>query len=90
VAASGGILAGLEGEFTDLDGYYAAALARKPAINNMMLVGHNTVRSLVMGDNKGIPSDVEMQQMQQHVSHALEQGACGFLQRTDLPPGPLQ
>ena len=31
VAASGGILAGLEGEFTDLNGYYAAALARNPA-----------------------------------------------------------
>lgn len=87
VAASGGILAGLEGEFTDLDGYYAAALARKPAINNMMLVGHNTVRSLVMGDNKGIPSDSEMQQMQQHVSHALEQGACGFSSGLIYRPG---
>lgn len=52
VAANGGILAGLEGEFTDLNGYYAAALARNPAINNMMLVGHNTVRSLVMGESK--------------------------------------
>ena len=87
MAASGGILAGLEGEFTDLDGYYAAALARKPAINNMMLVGHNTVRSLVMGDNKGIPSDVEMQQMQQHVSRALEQGACGFSSGLIYRPG---
>src|SRR5215468_10091458 len=32
VAASGGILAGLTGEFTDLSGYFKAALARKPAI----------------------------------------------------------
>ena len=38
VAASGGILAGLEGEITDLDGDYAAALARQPAINNICLL----------------------------------------------------
>lgn len=87
VAASGGILAGLEGEFTDLDGYYAAALARKPAINNMMLVGHNTVRSLVMGDSKSVPSDLQMAEMQNHVTHALEQGACGFSSGLIYRPG---
>ena len=42
VAASGGILAGVEGQFTDLEGYFTAVLDRSPAINNMMLVGHNT------------------------------------------------
>ncbi|MAI10179.1 MAG: D-aminoacylase [Rhodospirillaceae bacterium] len=87
VAASGGILAGLEGEFTDLDGYYAAALSRQPAINNMMLVGHNTVRSLVMGDSKSAPSDLQLQEMQRHVTHAIEQGACGFSSGLIYRPG---
>ena len=87
VAASGGILAGLEGEFTDLDGYFAAALERGPAINNMMLVGHNTVRTLVMGDEKRAPSDLELSDMRQHVSDALEQGACGFSTGLIYRPG---
>ena len=57
VAASGGILAGVEGQFTDLEGYFAAVLERSPAINNMMLVGHNTVRSLVLGqENARLPA----------------------------------
>lgn len=76
--ASGGILAGLAGEFTDLAGYFEAVLQRKPAINNMMLVGHNTVRSLVMGGEKGAPKASQLLQMQHHVEHALAQGACGF------------
>ena len=87
VAASGGILAGLEGEFTDLDGYFAAVLARQPAINNMMLVGHNTVRSLVMGDERRAPSPSELKAMQDYVSHALEQGACGFSSGLIYRPG---
>ena len=51
-AASGGILAGLKGNFVDLEGYFATVLSKEPSINNMMLVGHNTVRSLVLGDAK--------------------------------------
>ena len=87
VAASGGILAGLEGQFTDLDGYFGAALERGPAINNMMLVGHNTVRSLVMGGEKCAPTDTEIALMQEHVSHALAQGACGFSSGLIYRPG---
>ena len=87
VAASGGILAGLEGAFTDLNGYFAAALVRHPAINNMMLVGHNTVRSLVMGEDKKAPNDVQMREMQAHVSRALDQGACGFSSGLIYRPG---
>ncbi|MFT7651769.1 MAG: N-acyl-D-amino-acid deacylase [Candidatus Azotimanducaceae bacterium] len=87
VAASGGILAGLEGAFTDLNGYFDAVLERGPAINNMMLVGHNTVRSLVMGDAKRAPSPAELRQMQDHVALALEQGACGFSSGLIYRPG---
>lgn len=85
--ASGGILAGLEGSFTDLDGYFAAAMAREPGINNMMLVGHNTVRTLEMGFEKRAPTPSELANMKAHVRKALEQGACGFSTGLIYRPG---
>jgi N-acyl-D-aspartate/D-glutamate deacylase len=87
VAASGGILAGMEGEFTDLDGYFEAVLARRPAINNLMLVGHNTVRTLAMGMDKRAPTAAELGVMRDHVERALEQGACGFSTGLIYRPG---
>ena len=85
--ASGGILAGLEGRFTDLDGYFAAVLEREPAINNMMLVGHNTVRSLVMNMEQRAPSTLELKRMKEYVALALDQGACGFSTGLIYRPG---
>ena len=87
VAASGGILAGLEGAFTDLSGYFAAALTKKPAINNMMLVGHNTVRAMTMGMAQRAPTAAELATMRGHVERALEQGACGFSTGLIYRPG---
>ena len=87
VAASGGILAGLEGEFKDLNGYFGAALALSPAINNMMLVGHNTVRTLAMGMQQREPTADELGVMRGHVECALEQGACGFSTGLIYRPG---
>ena len=85
--ASGGILAGLEGDFTDLDGYFAAVMARGPAINNMMLVGHNTVRAQVMGFEPRAPTAAELGEMRSLVRRALEQGACGFSTGLIYRPG---
>ena len=85
--ASGGILSGLNGAFTDLSGYFDAVLAGAPAINNMMLVGHNTIRSLVMDDPKQAPSQRDLKAMGGHVERALEQGACGFSTGLIYHPG---
>jgi len=87
VAASGGILAGVPTEFTDLSGYFEAALARKPAINNMMLVGHNTVRTMAMGMQQRAPTATELATMRSHVERAMEQGACGFSTGLIYRPG---
>jgi len=87
VAASGGILAGIEGDFNDLEGYFAAVLTRKPAINNMMLVGHNTVRTLVMGSERRAPTPDELHDMKGHVERAIGQGACGFSTGLIYRPG---
>ncbi len=85
--ASGGILSGLKGGFTDLSGYFDAVLASAPAINNMMLVGHNTIRSMVMDDPKQAPSQQDLMAMGSHVERALEQGACGFSTGLIYHPG---
>jgi N-acyl-D-aspartate/D-glutamate deacylase len=87
VAASGGILAGVPTEFTDLSGYFRAALARQPAINNMMLVGHNTVRTMAMGMAQRAPTPTELATMRGHVERAMEQGACGFSTGLIYRPG---
>jgi N-acyl-D-amino-acid deacylase len=87
VAASGGILAGITGEFTDLAGYFAGALKRKPAINNLMLVGHNTVRAMTMGMAQRAPTVAELATMRGHVERALAQGACGFSTGLIYRPG---
>ena len=63
--ASGGILAGLESNFSDLNGYFAAAMKKGPGINNMMLVGHNTTRTRVMGMSKRAPTTAELNEMKE-------------------------
>ncbi|MEC9286102.1 MAG: D-aminoacylase [Pseudomonadota bacterium] len=86
--ASGGILAGLgDADFTDLVGYFDAVLARKPAINNMMLVGHNTIRSITMGLEPNTPTARQLDIMRSHVERAMEQGACGFSTGLIYRPG---
>ena len=85
--ASGGILAGATGAFTDLSGYFDAVLEAKPAINNMMLVGHNTVRAIAMGMQQRSPSRDELAHMRGMVEHAMEQGACGFSTGLIYRPG---
>ncbi len=85
--ASGGILAGLEGTFSDLNGYFEAVMQRGPGINNMMLVGHNTIRAMVMGMAQRAPTSSEMQAMKGHIDAALDQGACGFSSGLIYRPG---
>lgn len=87
LGASGGILAGVTGEFTDLDGYFAAVLERRPAINNLMLVGHNTVRALTLGMEQRAPTQAELTTMRGHIERAMEQGACGFSTGLIYRPG---
>jgi N-acyl-D-amino-acid deacylase len=77
-AASGGVLAGLERGFLDLSAYFIEVLRRGPALNNLMLVGHNTVRALAMGMERRAPTAAELGAMRCHVERAMEQGACGF------------
>lgn len=85
--ASGGILSGATGDFEDLEGYFDAVLAKRPSINSIMLVGHNTVRTTVMGMEERAPTPGELASMRSKVAHAMEQGACGFSTGLIYRPG---
>jgi N-acyl-D-amino-acid deacylase len=73
--------------WTDLDGYFAVCMEKKPAINNMMLVGHNRVRAFVVGLEKRTATASELREMRGHVAKAMEQGACGFSTGLIYEPG---
>ena len=56
--------------------------------NVMMMVGHGTVRRLVMGDDVRRPStDDEVQQMRELVRQALDEGAVGMSAGLEYNPG---
>ncbi|MEX0784258.1 MAG: D-aminoacylase [Dehalococcoidia bacterium] len=74
-------------EWTDLDSYFAACIAARPAINNAMLVGHNRVRAVAMGMEKRAPTAAELAEMKSHVRQAMEQGAVGFSTGLIYEPG---
>ena len=60
---------------------YAAALKRTPAaVNTYALVGHQTLRALVMGDAclTRAANDSEIGRMRAHVAEAMASGASGF------------
>jgi N-acyl-D-amino-acid deacylase len=50
----------------------------KLGINVATLVGHNSIRSAVMGLDDRAPTDAEMQQMKALVDKAMQDGAVGF------------
>ena len=57
------------------------------AVNTGMLVGHNTLRLMVMGMAERAPSDAELQQMIALLEDALEAGALGMSSGLFTPPG---
>jgi N-acyl-D-amino-acid deacylase len=74
-------------DWTDLAGYMAAVEARRPAVNGIALVGHNTLRFGAVGSAQREPSDAELRQMQDWVEEAMEQGACGLSTGLIYEPG---
>jgi N-acyl-D-amino-acid deacylase len=57
------------------------------AVNAGMLVGHNTLRLMVMGMAERAPSDAELRQMIALLEDALEAGALGMSSGLFTPPG---
>ena len=80
-------LSGVQANWNDLDGYRESVESSGPAVNAMMLVGHNTIRSLEMGGERRAPTDHELEQMCRHVELAMQQGACGLSTGLIYRPG---
>jgi N-acyl-D-amino-acid deacylase len=80
-------LSGVEASWSDLDGYRDAVEGSNPAVNAMMLVGHNTIRTLEMKGERGAPNDHQLSRMREHVELAMQQGACGFSTGLIYRPG---
>jgi N-acyl-D-amino-acid deacylase len=57
------------------------------AVNAGMLIGHNTLRLMVMGMAERAPNDGELQQMMALLEDALEAGALGMSSGLFTPPG---
>ena len=83
-----GLAAVPNADWTDLDGFRATVHGKNIAANAIALIGHNTVRSSVMGPTeKRPPTGAELDAMQAMVSRAMEQGACGFSTGLIYTPG---
>ena len=80
-------LLGVTASWSDLAGYAEAVAGARPALNAMALVGHNTVRRLVMGLDRREPTAAELEAMRAHVRTAMQQGACGFSTGLVYEPG---
>jgi len=82
-----GDISGPGSGWTDLDTFFEACAAKKPAINNAMLVGHNRIRAHVVGMERRHATAEEVTEMRGHVARAMEQGAVGFSTGLIYEPG---
>ncbi len=80
-------LIGVRPTWTDLEGFFDAVSETKPAVNAVALIGHNSIRNLVMGNEQRDPTDAELGEMKAHVAKAMAQGACGFSTGLIYEPG---
>lgn len=78
---------GVGWNWTDVPGYLAALRERRPATNVLTLVGHGTVRRLVMGGASRRARPPEAAAIATHVSAALEAGAAGVSTGLSYAPG---
>ncbi len=81
-------LAGIEWDWSDLDGYARRVESAGTSVNIAPLVGQASVRIAVMGGGDGRPTPEQLDEMQRLVEQALEQGAFGMsVELTLVPPG---
>jgi N-acyl-D-amino-acid deacylase len=59
-------------------GEYASAVRASSVTRTALLVGHATIRRLVMGDEAREASDADISAMQDALVEAFDQGACGL------------
>jgi N-acyl-D-amino-acid deacylase len=75
------------GSALDVGAALAALRASPGAVNYATLIGHNTVRSAVMGSENRAPRAAEMARMKSLVWKAMADGAIGFSTGLQYVPG---
>jgi N-acyl-D-amino-acid deacylase len=73
--------------WSNFAGYLDALEQGGGVINVATQIGHNQVRTFVMGDDARAPSFDELRQMESTVAEALDVGAMGFSTGLYFPPG---
>ncbi len=78
---------GVEVDFRDLVGFLTQVDRARPAVNVATMVGHGTVRGLVLGYEDRPATDRELSGMRAEVRKALEAGAVGLSSGLEYTPG---
>jgi N-acyl-D-amino-acid deacylase len=73
--------------WTTIAGYREAVDRLPPATNVATLVGHNTLRRLVMGGANEAPTALQLERMQELLRAGLREGARGFSTGLSYAPG---
>lgn len=78
---------GIEPDWRDYGAYLDRVEAVRPGVNVVPAVGHNTIRSAVMGPDDRAPTPAEMDRMRTLVREAMEAGAFALSTGLIHPPG---
>ena len=81
------LMLGGRGDWGGLTGFAEQVAERGVACNWISLVGHNTTRAVVMGEERTDPTVAQLTDMRAHVRQAMEEGACGFSSGLIYTPG---
>ncbi len=77
---------GVEVDLQQLGGFFDALSEIPPSVNAASMVGHGTIRSLVVGSENRPATAEELARMRQLVAEALSQGAVGFSSGLEYTP----
>jgi len=84
---AGGDPAEMDLDFGSFAGFLERVEASEPAVNVAALVGHGSVRDLVMGLERRVPTDEELAAMRRKVAEAMDAGAIGLSTGLIYVPG---
>jgi N-acyl-D-amino-acid deacylase len=72
---------------TDVKKYFEFLKSNPLSINAGTFIGHNDVRTKVMGQGDGTPDKKQLKQMESMVAQAMRDGAMGFSTGLEYTPG---
>ncbi len=77
---------GVDVDLRELGGFFRALEIIPPTVNAASMVGHGTVRGLVVGNENRPATQEELAEMRRLVARALAQGAVGFSTGLEYTP----